>query len=149
MDNQSLKGMLMLAIAGTMALICANGFAQVSDRARSNSTAMPTGGGYARPPDLMSTILRLGLGNPELRLTGEQRAEIAKLIDVYIDDSKKHPIAANAALAQQTAQAAQQKLTDEIGKVLNDDQRKVLSATQQRRGLVGGGAVAGQAPDKH
>ena len=89
-----------------------------------------------------STEQRMGLTNPELKLTADQKSQIDKLVDGYMEDVKKMR-AGGGQMDMQAFMKSRQDLTTAVGKVLNDDQRKMFEEAQQRRGPPGGGGPGG------
>jgi hypothetical protein len=97
-------------------------------------------------PDRANTIQRFGLGDPALKLTDAQKAEIDKAADAYVAEMKtaneKYPMAQGAMPSEEAMGArnkARENLTAAVNKVLNADQKKTWEASQAaRRGGPGG-----------
>ncbi|MEJ0099755.1 MAG: hypothetical protein WDO12_08460 [Pseudomonadota bacterium] len=152
MVSKKLKGMLVVTAASAMAMISMGASAQAP-------AGGPPGGGGMRmgAQDRPGIEQRFGLTDPALKLTADQQGKIDKLVDAYLEDQKKlqekypmtpgTPPSADATAARQ---ASRTTLTTAVGKVLNDDQRKLFEAAQQRRGPGGGpGGGAGGPPPGH
>lgn len=139
--------MLAAATAGAMVMVAMDAAAQ----------APPPGGPGGGPPrmgmmgaaDRPTTIQRQGLDDPALKLTDAQKAQIDKIVDAYLADQKamRDKMTPGSPPSQDVMgamRAAREKFTADIGKVLNDDQRKTWEAAQAaRRAQFGGGGPGG------
>lgn len=88
----------------------------------------------------MITIMQQGLNSSSLNLTTAQKAEINKIVDVFVAElivlNKEHPVepgkpATPAAI--QTRQSAVGKLNTALGKVMNQEQRRTWESAQAAR----------------
>jgi Spy/CpxP family protein refolding chaperone len=156
MVSKKMKGMLVATAAGAM--ISLGAMAQAPGGG-------PPGGGMGGgmrmgAQDRPTTEQRMGLTDPALKLTADQQGKIDKLVDAYLEDQKKiaekYPMTQGTPPSQEAMtarQTARTNLTGAIDKVLNDDQRKIFDAAQQRRGPGGGpggpGGGAGGPPPGH
>jgi Spy/CpxP family protein refolding chaperone len=150
MVSKKLKGMLVVAAAGAMAIVSAGAFAQAPAGGPPGGGGMRPGGGggFAQPTDRAGVIQRFGLNAPELKLTDAQKAQIDKLADAFLEEQKKLPPMQQGMQmtpeAMQARQAPRANLVAAVGKVLNDEQRKTFEAAQaQRRGPGGPGGPGG------
>jgi hypothetical protein len=149
MVSKKLKGMLVAAAAGAMAIASVGAFAQAPAGGPPGGGGMRPGGGggFAQPTDRAGVIQRYNLNAAELKLSDAQKAQIDKLADAFLEEQKKLPPMQQGAQmtpeAMQARQAPRQNLVTAVGKVLNDEQRKVFEASQQRRGPPGGGGPGG------
>jgi len=151
MVSKQLKGMLVVAAASAMAMFSMSTLAQAPGGGPPGGG--PPGGG---PPRMggggpggggmqmtrETTEQRMGLTNPELKLSDAQKTQIDKLVDGYVDGMTKM-MAGGGQMDMQAMQKSRQDLNAAVGKVLNDDQRKLFEASQQRRGPGGGGPGGG------
>jgi hypothetical protein len=161
MDIRKLKGMLVATAASLMTVVAVDAAAQ-APAPGGPPRGMGMGGmGMMGPADKATTIERMGLNDPALKLTAAQKADIDKLADAYVTDQKalaaKYPMAQGSPPSQEGMQArrdAREKFTAAVGKVLNDEQRKTWEAAQAaRRPPMGGpggpgGPPAGAAPPR-
>ena len=152
MVSKKLKGLLVVAAAGAMAMVSMGAFAQAPGGGPPGGGPPRggggPGGGFGAPTDAAGVIQRFGLGAPELKLTDAQKAQIDKIAAAYLEDMKKVPPATQGAPPSPEATAARTaartKLTDEVHKVLDADQNKTFDAAQaQRRGGGPGGPPGG------
>ena len=135
MVSKQLRGVLVGATAGVLAMISCGAFAQAPGGG-------PPGGGGRPAMTRDSTEQRMGLTNPELKLTADQKTQVDKLVDGYVADMQK--MMGGGAPDMQAFMKARQDLVASIDKVLNDDQKKIFDAAQQRR--PGGGPGGGGGP---
>ena len=154
MVSKKLKGMLVVTAAGAMAMISLGAAAQAPGGG-------PPGGGMGGmrmgAADRPTTEQRMGLTDPAMKLTAAQQSQIDKIVDAYLDDQKKlaekYPMAQGSPPSQEAMaarQASRETMTTAVGKVLNDDQRKIFEAAQQRRPGGGGpGGAMGPPPAGH
>jgi Spy/CpxP family protein refolding chaperone len=154
MFSRKLKGMLVVAAAGAMAMVSVGALAQAPAGGPGGGPPRGPGGGggFAAPTDRAGVIQRFGLNAPELKLTDAQKAQIDKLADAFLEESKKQPPMQPGAQmtpeAMQARQAPRQNLVTAVGKVLTDEQRKTFDAAQaaQRRPMGGPGGPPGGGP---
>ncbi len=152
MVSKKLKGMLVAAAAGAMAMVSIGALAQAPGGGPPGGGGMRPGGGggFAQPTDRAGVIQRYGLNAPELKLTDAQKAQIDKIADTYLEEMKKVPAMTPGTPPSPEAMAARQaprtNLTTAVGKVLNDEQRKTFEAAQAARRGPGGGGPGGGGP---
>jgi hypothetical protein len=107
---------------------------------------MGMGMGMMGPADRPTTIERLGLKDPALKITAKQQGEIDKLVDNYLAEQKvlreKYPMTPGSPPSQEAMgamRASREGLTSAIGNVLDDKQRAAWQAAQAaRRPMMGG-----------
>ncbi len=148
MFSKKLKAMLVAAAAGAMAIASVGAFAQAPAGGPGGGPPRGPGGGgggmgMGAPTDRAGVIQRYGLNAPDLKLTDAQKAQIDKIADAFLEESKKLPAMQPGAQmtpeAMQARQAPRQNLVTAVGKVLTDEQRKTFEAAQaQRRPMMGG-----------
>jgi hypothetical protein len=133
---------------GMMAMLAVMAFASVNAMAQAPGGGPPRGMGG--PADRPTTIQRQGLDDPALKLTDAQKAQIDKIVDGYLADQKtlgeKYPMTPGAAPAPEAMAArtaARDKLTADVGKVLDDSQKKTWEAARAARRPPGGGMGGG------
>jgi hypothetical protein len=153
MFSKSLKGILVVAAAGALAVVSMGASAQAPGGGPPGGGpgGARMGGGFGQPTDRAGVIQRFGLGAPELKLTDAQKGQIDKLADNYVAEMAKLPPMQQGQAPDQAAMAARQapraKLIEEVGKILNADQKKTFDAAQaaqqQRRGGGGPGGAGG------
>jgi Spy/CpxP family protein refolding chaperone len=153
MFSKSLKGMLVVAAAGALAVVSMGASAQAPGGGPPGGGpgGARMGGGFGQPTDRAGVIQRFGLGAPELKLTDAQKGQIDKLADNYLAEMAKLPPMQQGQQMDQAAMQARMaprtKLIDEVGKVLTPDQKKTFDAAQQqRRGGGGPGGPGGPGP---
>lgn len=103
--------------------------------------ALPPGAqGMTGPVDHLSTIQRLGLGDPALKLSARQRAEIDNIIGVYVAEQQtlaaKQPITPGTRPSEESIaarRAAFDQLSLAVGNVLNSEQRGLWQNAQAQR----------------
>lgn len=142
MERSKWKGMLVAGAAGMMALMAMGAAAQ----APMGGPPRGAGMGMMGPVDKASTIERMGLNDPALKLTAAQKAEIDKVAEAYVAEQKalgeKYPMGQGTPPSQegmQARRAAREKFTAAVGKVLDEGQRKTWEAAQAaRRPPMGG-----------
>lgn len=133
---------LVAATASVMAVFAVGAAAQAP------AGGPPRGGGMGMmgAADRPTTIERMGLNDPALKLTAAQKSEIDKIVDGYLAEQKtlaeKYPMTPGSPPGQDAMQArrtARDNLNTALGKVLNDEQRKSWEAAQAaRRPQMGG-----------
>ena len=155
MFSKKVKGMLVVAAAGAMAMVSVGALAQAPAGGPGGGPPRGPGGGgggFAQPTDRAGVIQRYGLNAPDLKLTDAQKGQIDKLADAFLEESKKLPPMQQGAQpspeAMQARMAPRQNLITAVGKVLNEEQRKTFEAAQAQRrpmgGPGGGGPGGGQ-----
>ncbi len=87
----------------------------------------------------------MGLTNPELKLTADQKTRIDKLTDDYMANMQKM-MGGGGPPDMQAFMKSRQDFTAAVGKVLNDEQRKMFEASQAQRRGPGGGGPGGPPP---
>ncbi len=127
MVSKTWKAMLVATAVSTMTIMAAE---QVPQRGPSASSfEVHTDRDAARVRLL--TISRQGLNRSELNLTTAQKAEINKIVDVYVSElrnlSSKYPPDKSAKpnhAAMQEQEAAQTTLNTALSRVMNEEQRR-------------------------
>jgi Spy/CpxP family protein refolding chaperone len=144
MSSRKFREALVVATASVMAVFAVGAAAQApaGGPPRGGGMGMGMGMGAADRP---TTIERMGLNDPALKLTAAQQAQIDKIIDGYIAEQKtlaeKYPMTPGSPPGQDAMQArrtARDNLNAALGKVLNDEQRKSWEAAQAARRPQGG-----------
>lgn len=154
MDSRKLKTMLVAGAASVMAMVAVQAVAQApAGGPPRGGPGMGMGMGMMGPADKATTIERMGLNDPALKLTAAQKGEIDKITEAYVAEQKalgeKYPMAQGSPPSQEGMQArrtAREKFTAAVGKVLNDEQRKTWEAAQAARRPPMGGAPGGAPP---
>jgi Spy/CpxP family protein refolding chaperone len=129
MVSKKLRGVLVGATAGVLAVMSYGALAQAPGGG--------PGGGMRMQLTRESVEQRNGLDNPELKLTADQKMQIDKLADGYVENMQKM-MGGGGPPDMQAFMKARQDFAAAVGKVLNDEQRKMWEASQQRRGPGGG-----------
>jgi Spy/CpxP family protein refolding chaperone len=137
--------MLVAVAASAMTMMAMNVVAQA-----------PPGGGPGRgmggPVDKASLTQRFALDADGLNLTADQKGKIDKILDAYVADQEKmraqmQPGSPPNPDAMNAMRASREKLTADIGAVLNDGQKKTWEAAMAARRPAGGpGGGAGGPP---
>jgi hypothetical protein len=134
--RKSWKGVLVAAAtAGVVAMMSMSATAQAPAGGPPGGPprmGMGMGMGMMGPADRPTTIERLGLKDPALKITAKQQGEIDKLVDNYLAEQK-------VLRAMGAMRASREGLTSAIGNVLDDKQRAAWQAAQAaRRPMMGG-----------
>lgn len=143
-----MRRMLLAVTAGALLTMAAGAMAQAPGGGAPGA-GPPRGGpgGFGPPTDRAGVIQRNGLGDPALKLTDAQKAEIDKAADAYLAEVQKIPAAAPGGPPSPEVMAARNTARDNlmaaVNKVLNDEQKKTLEAAQAARRGGGGGFGAG------
>lgn len=149
MFSKTLRGMLVVAAAGALAVVSMGASAQAPGGGPPGGGpgGARAGGGFGQPTDRAGVIQRFGLGAPELKLTDAQKMQIDKLADAYLEDMKKLPPLQQGQVPDQAAlqarQAPRTKLIEEVGKILTPEQKTTFDAAQAQPRRGGGGPGGG------
>src|SRR5690606_8597313 len=136
MKNGKWKRLMLVATAGAMALLGVSAAAQTLP-----SGALPRSAlGMTGPVDHTATIRRRGIGDPALKLTARQRAQIDDFVSAYVTQqqvlAEQQPITPGVRPSEE-AIAARRRAFDQlsitIGNTLNSEQRKVWQNAQMQR----------------
>lgn len=133
------KFMLLTAIAGGAAMSNITAIAQIA-------AGTPPAAAEAGRESRFMVIQQLGLGDPTLKLTTAQRAQIDKTIRAYLveQDIAAGQSATPARTATKSSagqnqevlaarRVAREQLADSVGQVLNNEQREIWHAAQATR----------------
>lgn len=146
MKDSGFRKILAATVASTMILVTAAAVAQ----------APPGGMGMGMgPADRPTTIQRLGLDDPALKLSDAQKAQVDKLVDGYIAEQakmrEKYPMTQGSPPSQEmmgAMRSSRESLNAAVGKVLNDSQRATWEAAMAARRPPGMGGPGGPPPGR-
>jgi len=154
MKDSGFRKILAATVASTMILVTAAAIAQ----APPGGGPPPGMGGMGMgmgPADRPTTIQRLGLDDPALKLSDAQKAQVDKLVDGYIAEQakmrEKYPMTQGSPPSQEmmgAMRASRESLNAAVGKVLNDSQRATWEAAMAARRPPGMGGPGGPPPGR-
>lgn len=135
MSNRKWKRLVVCAALGTMS------FGAIHSEAQAPAPVPPPGAKSVSAPETrFSAIQQLGLNNPALKLTTEQKARIDEILAAYLAEqnavSSRYAVAPGAQSSPEIVaarRAAHDKLKATIGGVLSKEQRQTWDAEQGSR----------------
>lgn len=135
------RGVLVAVAAGAMMVMSVGSMAQTGN-------GPPRGMGMGGPMDKAGMMQRMGLDDPALNLTADQKTKIDKLLDGFMaEQSKMREQMQSGSPPSQEAmtamRATREKLNTDIGAVLNPAQKKTWEATMAARRPAGPPGMGG------